>query len=275
MADFACTMIFGAGKQGWSETFYRNADTAEDALAVLDLLSKVRRLAVGKTALLEAFKVSNVAVRNDSLLEEKAWSMEAGNTVDTRRDVPGVSMLLRLEATALHRRMFHLRGVPDSWIRYNEDGSEFVHPSFTEFKTLFEAELATGWRMKVISKDPGDLAAVNVTGLEVVGVTKNFTFTVNGVAPQVGDKVRVGGLEGTNVKQFQGTYRVNARPSATTFTVAVPNYDGSVFSLDAAGTVSKVVVKYLGITDLDFIRFGTRRTGRAFFVPAGRRSARR
>lgn len=273
MANIQVTYIFNAGRQGWSETWYVQRDSLSEAqLPVFDV-GTARKGLLGKGATLEASRISDVDVFSDSLVDTTIGNTPASSTASLVRDNPSNAWLARVNSGTLYRRAMWLRGLPDAWVAFNSTTLlPILDPLLLSNFGLFATKVVqAGFRMRVLDKS-GATPEKGITALALDIPTNRITVTVPGHGYNALDKVRIRKCSGTNAKQVNGLYTVFA-PTTNTFDIFPPT--GKVFlgpiTYAGGGVVRKQNITYPLISSLELIRPAKRDTGRAFFVPRGRR----
>jgi len=273
MATFACTFIFNWARQGWSETFYHTDSDIDTAMNAAILLSGSRYPLLGKPAYLEAIRVSDVAVLRDSKVHFPSVNQ---STSSLTADTVSNAWLVRIESGALYRRSFFLRGVPDSWIQYTPEAAlPIIAGAFASAFTTFREQLINGnWQLKVFDKVAGAAQAVDVLALEqsLLGWVTVSLAVPAGVVP--GQTVRLAGFDHVNTatkKLLNGTHKV-VSIEASDITINLKWADLVSPSDFIMGKLYRHITTYVAITKANLVYPRARQTGRAFFVPAGRRS---
>lgn len=277
VATWKTTFIFNEGKSGWSETWYKTgaslSTTINNILTDALVLKGLRTPLLGQGCVLEAIRISDVAIRGDS----KLWSafLTAPTDQTQSADAAGFSMLCRVEAGSLYRRQQWLRGIRDDWlVRDIVTGQPIAPPALTTAYTAFRLQLINDhWQLRCIDKEAPNLIVSPITGFIADGTnTKVLAAGFAGV--QVGDEVRVRGIVGPDAKALNKVWKVLAADAAGV-TIGLPFASLIAPALDLLGKLQTRVVVYKDITDAEMLRLATRQTGRAFFVPRGRRPPKR
>jgi len=286
MPQYKIDYIFALGKQGWDESWYLIAGTAKAALEAATGAKLTTRLGLtGSECEVEAVRVSNIAIWGDSLQKGYAPKVAAGKAKLTA-DIPGVSMLLRVEATDLYRRPWLVRGVPDEWIGVDPASGRpgFADPAGVNNAVQAFAKAATTtpeFQLKVLKKGTG-FERIYLQDVSFVSPTDHtLLFSTRGNhGLSSGDPVLISRV------QWTGSVIGGASPNGR-FVVApagglgpaqftVEHLEGANdFAYVKGGSVHKIATDFVDVTDIIPMRPGTRRTGRALFVPAGRRRAKR
>lgn len=266
------TFLFGQGRNGWSESYYIEATDYAAAQTRFKRLATNRSLLLGKGSYIDGIRISDEAILNDS------YPVDLGTgtaTQDAVTDTPWNSIYVRAQAGALYRRQFHLRGVPDSWITIDPTTGKGIIPAVARAAFDAWAADATGFapvmKLKVMSKT---LDAVAITGQP----TQDGTFT----------KFNVGAVPGLEavpyvlLRKWKGPDRktLNRRWDVITYanpwvTLALPWAYLRDPDHDYKGMLLRRVPAYADMTDLFLTRFASKKTGRAFFVSAGKAPAKK
>lgn len=272
MAEFKLTLIFNAERRGWTESFYMDYSSYATADVAAQALLEKRIPLLGIGAKVEAYRLSDIAVAGDALLYTPPVNNVINNQTQLVRDVPEVAALARIQATDNYRRQLWLRGIPDDWASWNQTvGVWNVDP---DFKAKFDAFAAilTNRQFKVyaISKAPADVRSIKITNLTTVVTATEISAP--GHTFVVGDKVRVKGCKGVNASLVNGVWDVFA-VTLDTFTVRNNIPPGTAYFYSGGGVAMRQFKKMFQIDRCTFERIAKRDTGRAFFVPRGRRKA--
>lgn len=268
MADFKTTWVFGLADSGWSETWYSTFSTIGLAEDFAVSAAPFRAALMGTPARLLAQRVSDVDIKGDSSFFDFNTVILPYQTL--RSDTPWNTWLVRVNAGTLYRRAMHLHGVPDDWIKYDADGSQILPQALAIAVKQFENVVAGNFELRSLVKVP-DAGYTLVTGLGAD--TDGFlTIAVGALTFTVGQTVTMKFWKGPDAKILNGTFTVKKAGvgtcSLSLLAVAVTNP-----AADFAGKVAIRGIIYPKVTTLELERFAAKRTGRAFFVAAGRRRA--
>lgn len=275
MAVGKLTYFFNQGRWGWSETWYKTVGTLPDLYRAGLAFADKRAACLAKGCIIEAMRSSLEGVNGDSYMETALGGKLPKTPIVLEADAPWNALLLRAEATSLYRRQVWLRGVPDEDITYDPNTGLFTLAPKQENKylNLKKAILANAFQIRAHSKDP--LLAPRKRNasmsIPVGGEAVDVACEDHGLV--VGDNVHIGGVKQTFAPiKMNGNYEVIGVPGLGTYTVSVPNVSiAKLGTFLKYGYTQKRVVIYSDITDLMPIRIAKRNTGRAFFVPRGRR----
>lgn len=271
MATYKATFIFNHSRMGWSESFYITVSTQELAMGEARALASKRTKCLGAGARIEAIRLSDVAVPRICALE----ALSLGFNPELPVDAVWTSWIANLCASSLYRRSFLMRGWPDAWTVWDAINGEWLDkPERTDAaNNFFKALKAAPWLLRVISKDPADvqLAALGKPLVGEGGWTK-FAGVFPGV--EKGDYVMFSKWDGKDKKVLNGKRRVLSNELGfLTVDVLFANIIDP--DNDSGGKVGRRVIKYVAISDGKLLRPAKRNTGRAFFVPRGRRFKRK
>lgn len=201
----------------------------------------------------------------DSLFYVVPENDGTGSSWGNSSDIPFTCFDLRMEATALHRRTYQLRGIPDDFVV--EGGKMEPSPGYRGRVTVFKNRLCdTTWGMRIRNAAAG---AVNI--LSMVNDPGNLSVTVTTAAAHPLTQNDLAYISGrSNVKGFNGTWRVNAVNNAT-FQILSSRPTGNLFF---GLKVRKLTYSFAAFTNLLLMRASHRITGRPFDAPVGKRKAR-
>lgn len=270
MANFICSTIFGQGGAGWTESWYCTASNHDQALEKLQSLGPTRAKLLGGGASIAYQRVSDVTVKGDSkIVVIKEFAMSTGITA---ADEPWDAVYVRVEAGALYRRQMWLRGIPDEWAGSagsfpgTNPNNSFLSGAMDKFKAKL---LAVPMQLRVIEKEGAGAVHTPITNLAADGSGR----TVVSVAVDqgnVGDEFRISDYQGPDKAKLNGIHKIAAE-AAGTVTIPLKFADLSAPAENAGGKATPRIVAYKDVTDLIIMRMAKKSTGRAFFLPRGRR----
>jgi hypothetical protein len=274
MPAWKCTTLFEAKNQGWSETWYLNTSlTATQVMDKLRLICPSRAKLLGFGCSIIALRVSDDAVRGDSELYVPAPGEFPPFAVV--RDNPTNAIYCKVTSGQLYRRQLWLRGVPDVWIAWdNTLGTYTVDPLFNTNLGIFKLALINeGFQLRALNKN------LNINNqraiIDIVDGPAGFTtYNVPAHGYTVGQEIRIANVVDRLLKPLQGTTRVKSVGGVAEFTTYQP---WRAYYADQYTGSAKVITRYLDypvITNVVYVRPGSRRVGRTFFAPRGRRSNR-
>jgi len=268
-----CTMFFEQGKNGWSESFYRDGETLAQCETALKALATTRAKGLSNVSRLIGIRASDVDVFGDSAFDflDKGQLPNAPDDAAHSRDVAGVGEKVRLEAgDSLYRRIYFIRGFPDDWIAFNVNGSEKGTAPLNAFMDLYKADLVTnggvapGWRLRVISKDPADSKPAQITALAFPD-NETIPVTLVGQVPTPGTPIKIRSCKGTNVKQVNGRYIVQAA-AGQVVTLKKRIYMDPLPVYLGKGVLTQQAIIYPTIASFDRGKFGHRNMGRPTYL---------
>lgn len=240
---------------GWTESLYlASAASAQDAIIPAVTLGRARVMMLGAGVKWTEIRASDVSIPGDSYvapgdpwvtgsLYNPAWlSTLLGNVPPAVADFPWSAMLIRLTATAMYRRSYHLSGNPD-FIQL-DDYQKIVNPTWITFFDQWKNVLTSGgdqWCIKSRSKDPA-IAWKTVTAF--APSTQQITVPNHGYV--AGDEVRFRGNGWT--PKLLGVAVVSPPISADTFwinrAIGAPSLNGLV----QVRKVSYIYTRISGVT---------------------------
>lgn len=293
MATFRTTFFFAGWDQGWSESWYVNPAT-NMLIAMTKICGQFPGITPGSIAdarknllapgvTLDAVRINDVTTRA-SLLNYIGQGPGNDKTVAPGNMTPAWNGMLVscFGVNGAHRAMF-LRGVKADWIQFTQGGQPVPPPA--DFVTLFNR-----WRDAVAAVNGGPPLAIRaidktraptfkfaITGLATAALGTSTLVTAPGFSPAVNSVVRIKRVKGLNVNPaINAVWPVLAGGvPGVSFVVAAP-FNAVVPQLyQGLGYTYAMGTTYDTIGTFRFDRFDSRKTGAPFFVPHGRRLARR
>lgn len=282
VANYKATFIFNQGRAGWSEVMYFTKNDIDAALVSAANVADKRAGLMSTETVLEAVRVSDEGITGDSLIKFVNLNGPIANKSDEGPgDVSAVGWLARLGAGALYRRAYWLRGLPDTYVKYTSDRKPIIDGNLLSGFNAWKASvIANGGAMRVISKLDSDrhTRLVNYVISDTIDATLTRVGTQTAHPFVAGDTVYVARVKMIPTVIYpipfpvNGLHRVLATETTLSMQLNLRWRAGWVYQ--SGGTVYKVVYTYPTIDTFNLERPGKRNTGRAFFVPAGRRSVR-
>jgi hypothetical protein len=274
MATFKIDFIFNQGSGGFSESWYLTTNDHTSAFQAVDTVSRERALCLANSVIWEAVRVSDTDVLGDSLVSADYDSIP---TTALPGDVNAVGALIITNATALYRRPFILRGMPDNFVQRDAATDELVltGPAFDAINDYMDALIASHFQLRVRPK-----TGVNSVYKPVVTVAKNVTnpdyttLTVPGLGGTIlqADRIQLTGFRRT-ARALNGIFTAQEADVDGLFNINL-NYVGRLSHVSASdlvkGKARKLIYEYKDVDDYEATTPRTRKSGRAFFVPAGR-----
>lgn len=271
------TFIFNFQKQGWSETWFAPASDTREALATARVVAQARANLLGRDGRIEAVKVSDVLIPADNRTSFQPAifpNRPVAANIGWLTDQAPTSVLVRASSSELYRRQLWLRGMVDDWVRWSVDLKRMIWTQ--EFNNYFgpyrDALINNRYCIRALSR-VGGIAPLRQIGAITTSLSGRYAITAQAHLAANVDKVRITGVKGTNVEQVNGLWQV-FNVTANTFEIPLSVPAGVTLLYKGGGKVRKRVNGYFEVDRLEPQRIGTRKVGRAFFVPAGRRSAR-
>lgn len=270
VANYKGTFFFSAGNNGWTESFYFQSISYEEVRPLVRSIATQRVKLMGKFVKIEAIRVSDEAVRGDAEYVTNFTQVPSFGVVAGDRDTPWNVWECRMQSGQFYRRGFPLRGVPDAWLTIDPAVGFFLPPEEMKMRinTFLNALNTRGARLKVISKVPAVVGNWLIDSMVFAAGRISITAPGHGLAPKDSVRISKGKYVG-DIDIVQGVYKVQT-VAGNTFTVVkdlgtlgAPGYLGEA-------TAQKRATDYVLIDDLAAQRPGWRKTGRAFFVQAGR-----
>jgi len=272
MATFQLTTVFNQGRSGWSETWYCQASTHEQAITKLKSVLPRRQGLLGGGASIEYIRVSDVAITGDSQVQHlQDWAI---STSPTGADEPWDGVYVRCEAGPLYRRQMFLRGIPDAWAgpAGGFPGSPPNNGEMTQAVAKWaSAAKNNGFQLRCANKEGAGAVKTPITSF-ASGTGGRTTFVVSVDQGAVGDFFKISGYEGPDKKLLNGRHKIIEK-AGTSYTIKLRYLDITDPTENTGGKASPIVIVYKDLEEVQIIRMAKRSTGRAFFLPVGRRKA--
>lgn len=267
MPQYKVSFIFNQNRFGWSETWYLNVSNIPAAKTAGQKLAMARAKILGRQSILEAFRVTDVEQPRICGLVV----LDALGTAEYDTDTPWNGVLVSVCAQDLYHRSFILRGLPDVFIHWDniENRMTITGEGVTAFKPMRDALKGQPWQLRVISKDPADVGQ-GFNGPLAAGDGGNTTFAYIHPALSAGDTVRISGYVGPDAKMLNGVHKVLKNTGAA-ITIDLPFATLTDAAANLGGKTGRRKITYIAVTDATVLWPRKKSTGRAFFVPLGRR----
>jgi uncharacterized protein with HEPN domain len=268
------TYIFNAQKNGWTETWYNTAENLGQIMVNAVAVAVARANLLGLGSQIEAIRVSDDNIVNDSIVDFTAFGPTDGTVKLQPRDSPWNALLCRANSGTLYRRQLWLRGIPDAWITVDPITLTYtLSPTFLRLFNTFTGVLTkNNFQIKALAKE-AVLAPVRIITQVAQDVSQVFRITAPAHGFANTNEVRIYGVKGQNVTQVNGVWHVYD-VTADTFLVPEPVGIGQLL-YKGGGKVKKRVYSYYNINSLTYLRVSKHNTGRAFFVTRGRRAVKK
>lgn len=267
MATYKVTFLFNQSRLGWTETHYTTTSTLLQAQNATFALATKRATLLGQGTIIEAWRISDVdKPRQCSLFTAPALSANEDPT-DTAWN--GILIEVCAGNREYHRNLI-IRGVPDRWINWDPTaGQMMVNNVAQQRHTGFCNQLKLGWQLRVISKDAPDVNQLPTGALGENG-DGFVTIIIAGTTAKAGETIRLSGYTGDDAKILNRVHKV-LKVEANVVTIDVRSAALLNPASDTGGKALHHKIVYRPITDCEMLRPVKRSTGRAFFVPRGRR----
>jgi len=263
--------IFNSGRRGWSEVWYQNRSAISETVTPAINFATKRFPLLGGGAALEAIRISLVGQPQTSMVFPFSHP-DAGGEAAIQLVEDGA--LYRVNTGSLvYRKTASLRAVPDDVMVYNPTtGKTELNPAW---KSKFDAWIASmtsnEMNIRVRQKTGAGATETTVTNITVDG-DGNMVFTVAGLVGNPGDKFTVKGATGPDKRLINGTHYIKSNNGTTVVTRSKFD-DPSTIQDNTFGKARPYIIDYVVPSGGVPLRPVVRQTGRAFFVPAGRRPA--
>lgn len=274
MPIFKATLVFNDCRQGWSETWYVNQDSQGLANIAVDSAASWRSIMLGPPVQLEASRVTPV----DSLQRcgLRFYSPFTGGPNEILyADTPWNGWLAEVMADGGYCRPWIIRGIPDLFINRNPNSCVFpINATFKgQFDSFKTAAIDAHFNIRVILKPEDGGEAPKDIGAIAVDLNGNATFAITGLVGGPGKKVKFTSFTGPDAKLLNGVHQIISNNGAI---VAIRLGFASLLDPPAnvGGKAWAQVIGYRPINNMRLLRPAKRSTGRAFFVPRGRRPRR-
>jgi len=253
-----CTTFFRLGNQGWSETWFRDGSALASGQAALVALISVRKGILVQTGSIIGYRTS--VVENPAIVSHQN-DTDIPGTYNALRDITNASLLWEAVTNAFTRRQVWTRGMPDVVLT---SGRYDPSSLFAVAVNNWANELTgNGWCIR--TQNRADWPLRNVAGIDATGKLTMFVdplFTV-------GMRLKFFRTRDTLGKTVKGTYAIVSGDFATGYQLS-PWTPGR---LVVEGKVRNYVLRPEQVVQIQIAKAGSRKTGRIFGVPAGRRRA--
>lgn len=260
MSTWRLTYMFKSKEYGWSESYYVDGETFAIAKAEAEELGKVRLGLCGLGVSMDAVRISDTTLFRDYGLSPLGLSTGEEDTTSASHVKPYNSLLCNLVNGPYRNRVF-LRGIPSG--DYLGDDPLNLGAAWNKAFNAWKASLKKN-NIKMRLQDrfnlaiQGTIVAADTMGPITVTLDKDSTM-------QDGDQIVIRGAQGqTSINGRHFVSRVTARTFVVRNTLSVAPYLGK-------GVWRAVQYIYQTINDVVPIREVSRRTGRPFDTPVGRR----
>lgn len=292
---YKVNLFVNVGEWGFAETYYLKGPTSTaTALAQARILAAARRPLLGADATLVAARVSDVgdgtSVRAEitNVTGVSFAGDIAGENNPEKVGGPWQAILGRMESSGgSQRRPFMLRGLPKSWYKWDSLDNAVMPDWDAGFNDAFQewANVLTGintispWCIRYRQKSVGVNPLVAVSVVDTDNTYNQWKLTVKNadvgtILP--GDRVQVRGAKGFGLQGLNGqAWVLSATAIGSTTDWILSTRGGCIGQRPVVvkrPTVQKVSYDYANITKVEYERYSSRDTGRAFFGTRGRQS---
>jgi hypothetical protein len=274
MARFKVTMFFREGANGWTESWYTSEsyDSTSAMTALLDVAMQ-RMLMLGQGAYVDAVRVSET----DRLRAAVTRQLNAMPVTATGyADYPSAAIIGEVRGDDPYKKVYYLRGFPDDWVVKGAAGGD---PEVVAGKSLFKDYCSKlnqhEFQFKVTQK--GGIIGL---GVEIKGFKAgpdNLIVTAPALGAAEGARVSIKKVKAPSSemgRRVNKTFKVLA-VAGDDYTLQTPIAFHPDFARYAGGKAFLKIPDFTTVSQGDLQRPGERRAGRIFFVPRGRRSAKR
>jgi len=270
---FKIQHLFSSCKNGFSETWYADADTRTAARIRGDNMALARRYLLATPNIIEAMRVTEITLnRTCSLVPFPPYS--AVQTAAS--DVIWNGWQIEVMATGGYCRQWIARGMPDDWIK-RDTGDLCLFPkptaltdAFNTFKSQFLLQVPA---LRVILDPPEGPAPIAIGAPITAGVLGGTKFPIPALVGEPGKTVKFTNWTGPDQRLLNGVFRILSNAGGIV-EVNIPFAAILDPTGDVGGKAWAQVIAYKPIEDIRLVRPSSRATGRAFFVRRGRRKAR-
>lgn len=251
-----CTSFFSMGNGGWSETWFLDGSNVSAGTIALQNLNLVRLALCPATVTLIGRRVS--IVENPAIVNASSTNLVGTNSAS--RDVLNAALLWQATAANGAKRQVWTRGVPDEQIVSGAYAGVNGYPTLT--LAWQQAIISNSFAIRSIDRTVPIVNALAVDGNGVV------TFLAD-PGWFAGDTVRFFRSKNSLGKTIKKSYRIALRTNGLTYTL-----NGWPAGVTALNPRARRIVPTLFVpVVLTIVKAGTRRTGRPFNLPVGRRRA--
>lgn len=273
------TMLFNVSTgQGFSESwYYQSASTiGQLSLTDFDALATARDNLCASFVNLVGWRLSDTTDPRKTYVKTFTDVSQAGNIPD-----PASTAWLASArgADGVGRRQFWMRGILDSWVSFNLTTNQWnvvggFKSKFDAFVSLLTSQ-GSNWRIQTITSRKQSATARGVATV-APSVSGNTTLlSLADVTPYGSTPIIVSGFK-KPLSYLNGTYingsgyDVNAGTNSIILLQRQVNANAASF-FGKGGVVRTKQTTLTPITHVELVSPRSRRVGRAFFVPAGRR----
>jgi hypothetical protein len=266
----------------WSESWYLSADSLQNAWDKMDAVAERRAETIGSGALLNAIRVTDTTTPRVALTKPVNYPGPP-DSATTTIDTPYNGIYVKVQDTnRLYRRQMWLRGIPDTWIMYDQiTKNPIINALATQAINRFNVRaIANQLLLKVITADLTANPRKTVANISLQAVSNLFLITAPGHGFATAQYVRVKNCKGSNlqvasggvVRGVNGVWPVTV-VSPDTFTIPLTGSPTNPPVYTGGGYAQARPIQYVPIRYVDYIRFAKRDTGNPSGRVRGRRRA--
>lgn len=267
---FRVTAFYEMGAWGWSENYYTFLTDVPQVRNAAIRIVNFRLQSMPSASRHVATRVSDVAIRGDALPlpSQGAGSAAWSATVDWGWTAILVRILTGFPGPT--GKMF-LRPGPETPTGPEVPNRNVIPPAVIASLALWQSELTapvSAWAIRGIAASQPTVAIKGFSLTGNLGIVT--TFEVHGVNP--GDLFRIGRVKGAPNRCLNGVFRAETVP--TTDSIGFTIVAGATQTIGSGGFLRGQRTVFVPISSSTLIRIVSRKTGRPFGQPLGRRSRR-
>jgi hypothetical protein len=283
---YKLTFIYNAGLQGFSEVFYRSADTAQAATQITQTrINKFIQMRIGGVVLV-ALKATEVGglrrsyIRTLNEVRNAGYSGSPLNPQIATPDVTAVCAQIRLGFEGGGSRIVNVRALGDvETIRnqnFIDNPSGVLRDAINNYLSAVTPDFLG---QKLVDSSENGFPWIPVASLEAHPTNSSWTrvnVLNNAQINAANQLVYFSGVDRAVFPGLRGQFRVVEPPTATTFTIPYRYREAVALTTVRNMNVRRAVYTYPALVgrnfDDTFVRLTTRKTGRPFGLLRGRAS---
>ena len=277
---FKFTMFFNFGGSGFSETWYNTQSGNISSLnpAPFDQLAEARDALCAAQVNLVGYRITDMTNPRQTYTRNYPPVTGATAAPDT---ISNAQLAIVHGANGVGRRQFWMRGMVDDWTEYDLTTSSWkVIPAFQTRYQNFVSRLTNvqnGWAIQTIQPRKGGTGLQIVDHITAQAGTSSALLSVPDGSIYNSLNIIVSGFK-KPLSRLNGTYIYPTGYNWGATTIQLPQKfitaaQATAYPTSTASVRTRVTA-LTNITQLQLDAPRSRRCGRAFFVPRGRRSAR-
>lgn len=287
---YRVTILFNQGAIGWSSTFYfvASGDSFENVVTAAGNLGSTLRTCLSRASYIPAIRVTEVGGFSPSkLISGQETPKTDGFTGGA--EYPSKGWLVSMaEATNTYRRKGFIRGIIAADNTYTPDNQfkpamrDSFGGAFAEVRKILTNDAGAAmstvglghWCIRAWDRSSPTRQEINISNLTINESTKTWQFTVTTAGGLTqGKPARIKGIKGPSTEGVNGPFRVlGITGTAPNITIITNKTQRCPFTpvVKDPGIMIVSEKRFYDIAKVTGDRIVTRKTGRAFFVPAGR-----